>query len=85
MVLPAAGKTLHLNQHCTFLGIALTYTPSFASQNAGACKIEDFGVELYTRQIESERQCSATAPGLDSECLPSKHYLQVADSSSTHP
>ena len=35
-------------------------------QNTGACKIEDFGVELYTRQIESERQCSATAPGLDS-------------------
>ena len=35
-------------------------------QNAGACKIEDFGVELYTRQIESERQCSASAPGLDS-------------------
>ena len=34
-------------------------------QNAGACKIGDFGVELYTRQIESERQCSATAPGLD--------------------
>ena len=35
-------------------------------QNAGACKIDDFGVELYTRQIESERQCSASAPGLDS-------------------
>ena len=35
-------------------------------QNAGACKIADFGVELFTRQIESERQCSATAPGLDS-------------------
>jgi len=57
------------------------------AQNAGACKLEDFGVELYTRfvqneprtsgksnsrvfvcvrrQIESERQCSASAPGLD--------------------
>ena len=35
-------------------------------QNAGACKLEDFGVELYTRQIESERQCSASAPGFDS-------------------
>ena len=31
-------------------------------QHSGACKIEDFGVELYTRQIESERQCSASAP-----------------------
>ena len=39
----------------------------FLLQNAGACKVEDFGVELYTRQIESERQCSATAPGLDSK------------------
>ena len=40
-------------------------------KSAGACKIEDFGVELYTRQIESERQCSATAPGLDSAPTPS--------------
>ena len=39
-------------------------------KSAGACKIEDFGVELYTRQIESERQCSATAPGLDSAPAP---------------
>ena len=38
----------------------------YLASKAGACKIEDFGVELYTRQIESERQCSATAPGLDS-------------------
>ena len=48
-------------------------------KSAGACKIEDFGVELYTRQIESERQCSATAPGLDSKCLPSNHRSQVAN------
>ena len=34
--------------------------------SAGACKLEDFGVELFTRNIESERQCSASAPGLDS-------------------
>ncbi len=34
-------------------------------KSAGSCKMEDFGVELYTRQIESERQCSASAPGLD--------------------
>lgn len=34
-------------------------------QGSGACKLEDFGVELYTRQIESERVCSASAPGLD--------------------
>jgi len=34
-------------------------------QNSGACSIQDFGVELYTRQIESERQCSVSAPGLD--------------------
>ena len=62
-------------------------------KSAGACKIEDFGVELYTRllhaqtaaahlhtaltlnalsyrQIESERQCSASAPGLDSAPTP---------------
>ena len=39
-------------------------------QHAGACKTADFGVELYTRQIESERQCSALAPGLDNPaCL----------------
>ena len=31
----------------------------------GACKVEDFAVQLFTRQIESERQCLATAPGLD--------------------
>ena len=31
---------------------------------AGACKPEDFGIELYTRNIESERQCTALAPGL---------------------
>ena len=36
-------------------------------KSTGSCKIEDFGVELYTRQIESERQCSASAPGLDSK------------------
>ena len=34
-------------------------------RNAGACRVEDFGVELFTRQIPSERQCDATAPGLD--------------------
>tara|TARA_B110001452_G_scaffold228367_1_gene203745 strand:+ start:6159 stop:7400 length:1242 start_codon:yes stop_codon:yes gene_type:complete len=38
----------------------------YLMQNAGACKVEDFGIELYTRQITSERQCSAVAPGLDS-------------------
>ena len=31
----------------------------------GACTIADFGVELYSRNIQSERQCSASAPGLD--------------------
>lgn len=35
-------------------------------RHAGACKTADFGVELFTRQIESERVCSALAPGLDS-------------------
>jgi len=34
-------------------------------QNAGGCKLADFSAELLTRQIESERQCSASAPGLD--------------------
>ena len=43
-------------------------------KSAGACKVADFGVELYTRQIESERQCSASAPGLDSKkCNSNKH------------
>ena len=36
------------------------------TQNAGGCKLADFSAELLTRQIESERQCSASAPGLDS-------------------
>lgn len=39
-------------------------------RNAGACKPADFGIEIFTRSIESERQCTALAPGLDNPvCL----------------
>ena len=40
-------------------------TTPLRAQNAGGCKLEDFSTELLTRNIESERQCSASAPGLD--------------------
>ena len=53
-------------------------------QNAGACKLEDFGVELYTRQIESERQCSASAPGFDSAPPPPLGFC-VGEQSATRP
>ena len=33
--------------------------------SAGACMPEDFGAAMYTRQIMSERQCHAAAPGYD--------------------
>jgi hypothetical protein len=34
-------------------------------QNAGACKSEDFGTELFTRNIESEQVCNTLTPGND--------------------
>lgn len=46
-------------RHSDCLGLLLP-------QNAGECKLEDFGVELFTRNVQSEQQCSASAPGLDS-------------------
>ena len=48
----------------------------FLLKNAGACKVEDFGVELYLRHYDSENVCSEITPGLDSEpCigLPATH------------
>ena len=54
-------------------------------QNSGACKIQDFAVELYTRQIESERQCSATAPGLDSAPPPPPLNAAPTPPLTTHP
>lgn len=35
-------------------------------KNSGACKVEDFATELYTRSYESERVCSEITPGYDS-------------------
>jgi hypothetical protein len=34
-------------------------------RSAGSCRVEDFAAQLYTRQIESERQCHAPRPGYD--------------------
>lgn len=33
--------------------------------NSGACKVEDFGTELYSRNIESEQVCNNIRPGND--------------------
>ena len=49
--------------------IVLNLVALACAQNAGGCKLEDFSAELLTRQIKSERQCSASAPGLDSAPL----------------
>ena len=62
------------SEHCTAIGFKrgapYSYTDQtgwcFLLQNAGGCKLADFSAELLVRNIESERQCSASAPGLDS-------------------
>ena len=36
-------------------------------RDAGACKAEDFGAQLFVRNVESESTCTAVAPGLASE------------------
>ena len=37
----------------------------FLLSNTGACTVESFASQLFTRQIESEEQCHATLPGYD--------------------
>ena len=64
----------HCNAYAFKRAAPFSYTDQsgwcYLLQNAGGCKLADFSAELLTRQIESERQCSASAPGLDSECSP---------------
>ena len=65
-----AARTDECNAYAFKRAAPFSYTDQtgwcYLLQNMGACKVEDFGVELFTRQIQSERQCEATAPGLDS-------------------
>lgn len=39
----------------------------FLLRTSGACKAEDFGAKMYTRQIESEDLCHAPTPGYADE------------------
>ena len=59
----------HCNAYAFKRAAPFSYTDQtgwcYLLQNAGGCKLADFSAELLTRQIESERQCSASAPGLD--------------------
>ena len=59
----------HCNAYAFKRAAPFSYTDQtgwcYLLQNAGGCKMADFSAELLTRNIESERQCSASAPGLD--------------------
>lgn len=65
-----AKHTEHCNAYAFKRAAPFSYTDQtgwcYLLQNSGGCKLQDFSAELLTRQIESERQCSASAPGLDS-------------------
>ena len=64
-----AKHTEHCNAYAFKRAAPFSYTDQtgwcYLLQNSGGCKLQDFSAELLTRQIESERQCSASAPGLD--------------------
>lgn len=64
-----AGATDQCFAYAFKRGAPFSYTDQtgrcWLLQNAGACKVQDFGVELLTRNIPSEQKCSALAPGLD--------------------